>query len=234
MRKFSVWLLYFLCNSYLSSGQHFLETCYDFSHQDLDFITFKNGSVIIGTMKDTDRKKGLIEHITIEDSLGRSTEYAASDIRSMYLAPSAYGNLIRASEVVTDAHKWDPEIVNQELINKGYVYFENIKTDIKNAQSELMMQLINPSFCDRVKVFADPKSQESGGLSMGGIQVTGGEDKSYYVHIDDQPVALRLYKKDYKDLFKELWSDCPSLFMKYPKPDWDDLIDHILEYNKCD
>jgi hypothetical protein len=47
-------------------------------------------------------------------------------------------------------------------------------------------------FASKIKVFAEPSSK-TGGLNVGGIQVTGGEDKAY-LFVKEERRLLRLRK----------------------------------------
>lgn len=214
------------------TAQQLLSPSWGFSHKKTSYVTLMNGDQITGTLKDVDRKKGLIEFVNIEDGTGKKHKLKAEKIKFMYLPPTAFDNLAKADDFLTDAQKWNEQKLNQDLVNKGYVYFENSKVKIKKKESLYLMQLLNPTFSDRVKVYNDPFAKETTGLGVAGVTVVGGNDKSYYVKVDNSPAAHRLYKKNYKDEFAGLWSKCPSL--KSTKTvTWGDFTEHVIAYNSC-
>ncbi|MDQ3016037.1 MAG: hypothetical protein M3R25_04870 [Bacteroidota bacterium] len=192
-----------------------------------------DGSTITGTLKDIDRKKGLIKFVNIEDGEGKKNKLKAEKIQTMYLPPTAFDNMSKAMDAIHDTQKWTAQKINQDLISKGYVYFENSKVKIKKKESLLLMQLLNPDFCDKVKVYHDPFAKETTSLGVGPVTVAGGNDKSYYMLLNGSKAAFRLYKKNYNDEFKGMWSKCPSLIKKYPKVTWGEFTDHIIAYNSC-
>lgn len=213
-------------------AQQLLSPSWGFSHKKTSYVTLMNGDQITGTLKDIDRKKGLIEFVNIEDGNGKKNKLKAEKIKFMYLPPTAFDNLAKADDFLHDAQKWNEQKVDQDLVNKGYVYFENSKVKIKKKESLYLMQLLNPTFSDRVKVYNDPFAKETTGLGVGGVTVVGGNDKSYYVKVDGSPAAHRLYKKNYKDEFAGLWSKCPSL-KSNKNVTWGDFTQHVISYNSC-
>ena len=88
------------------------------------------------------------------------------------------------------------------------------------------MQLLNPTFCQKIRIYHDPFAAETMGIGVAGIQVTGGIDKSYYIKQDGK--VTRLYKKDYDDSFKTLFGSCSDLIQKYKNFNWRDLNEHVF------
>ena len=116
--------------------------------------------------------------------------------------------------------------MNGDLIGNGYVYFEQSDVRIKKKTETLMLQLLNPHFSNKIRVYHDPLAKETASIGVGGIDVAGGLDKSYYVKTDD--VAVKLKKKDYDDEFPLYFKSCKALTKKYGKDDkHDDLLNSI-------
>ena len=217
----------------LANGQQLLSPSYGFSHKKTSYVTLTNGDQIIGTLKDVDRKKGLIEFVNIEDGEGKKHKLKSEKIKMMYLPPTAIDNMGKALDAIHDVQKWNDQKINEDLVDQGYVYFENAKVKIKKKEMTLLMQLLNPTFSDRVKVYHDPFAKETASIGVAGLTLAGGEDKSYYVQVEGSKAAFRLYKKNYKDEFKGLWSKCPNVTKTYPKAQWGEFTEHVLAYNKC-
>lgn len=205
-----------------------------YSHKKIAYITLEDGTEIQGNIKDIDRKKGLIQQIKIKDLEGKKHKLKPEEIKYMYLPPSGLDKLGSTLEFLHDATKWEKTDLDKDIIGKGYAYFEKSKVKIKRKTRVLLLQLLNPSFSSKVKIYYDPFARESIGVGIGGIKVAGGYAKSYYFKKGDA-VAYRIKKKNYDDEFKLLFKDCKSLIKKYGKrPKWTDLVEHLLAYKKCD
>lgn len=217
----------------LLHAQQLLSPSFGFSHKKTSYVTLTDGTVITGTLKDIDRKKGLIEFVNIEDGAGKKNKLKAEKIKLMYLPPTAFDNLSKANDFVSDAQKWSGQKLNEDFIKQGYVYFENTNVKIKKKESTLLMQLLNPTFCEKVRVYNDPYAKETTSLGVAGVTVVGGNEKSYYVQTEGSKAAFCLYKKDYRKQFDALWQKCPEMKTKYPDMNWVDLTKNIIEYNTC-
>ncbi|MFK7908141.1 MAG: hypothetical protein AB8B69_23625 [Chitinophagales bacterium] len=205
-----------------------------FSHKKTSYITLMDGTKIKGTIKDIDRKKGLIEEIKIKDGNGKKHKLKPKSVKFMYLPPSGLDNVMKSLDMATSVSKWNDEKLEQDLLNKGYIYFENTDVKIKKKTMNLLMQLLNPSFSKQVKVYHDPFAKETRSLNIGMVEVAGGNAKSYYIKAGDSNAAFKVQKKRYKDEFKPLWDDCSELITKYgDKIKWSELTQHVLDYSGC-
>lgn len=216
-----------------AQAQQLLTPSFGFSHKKTSYVTLTDGTVITGTLKDVDRKKGLIEYVNIEDGDGKKNKLKAEKIKLMYLPPTAFDNMVKATDFIYDSQKWTQQKLDQDLIGQGYIYFENAKVKIKKKEMSLLMQLLNPTFCDKVRVYNDPLAKETTSLGFGGVTLAGGNEKSYYVHLEGSKAAFRLYKKDYKEQFPGLWQKCPEMKKNYPNMKWEDFTQNIIDYNTC-
>ncbi len=195
-------------------------------------MTLNDGTEIEGTIKDLDRKKGLIEEVKIKDGAGKKYKFDADEIKYMYLPPSGFDKMSKALDFMGDAQKWNDEKLNQDFLNQGYVYFELADVKVKKKNRKLLMQLLNPTFSKEVKVYHDPYAKETMGAGIGGVTVVGGDAKSYYVSKGGKP-AFRLKKKDYKAEFTPMWNSCKELMEKYPDMKWKNLVEHVLAFSEC-
>lgn len=213
-----------------SFAQQLLTPTNTFSHQKTVFVTKTDGKEIKGTLDDVDRKKGLIEEVTILDTTGAKIKLKASDIKFMYLYPSGMDKLGKAMKTISDVQRWNDEKLNNDLINQGYVYIEQSEVQLKKQKMILLMQLLNPTFSKYVKIYYDPLAGETTSYGVGGFTVAGGDAKSYFFK-KGSDVAYKLEKKNYSDEFKTIWGDCDKIIKKYPEPKWTDLSKHTFEYS---
>jgi len=70
-------------------------------------------------------------------------------------------------------------------------------------------------------------------LAIGGIQVTGGEDRAY-LFVKGGEKAFKVKKGSYRENFQELYSDCPEMLAHFQgdKIRWDDLALHVFVYDQ--
>tara|TARA_B110000503_G_C7114550_1_gene399710 strand:- start:22 stop:495 length:474 start_codon:yes stop_codon:yes gene_type:complete len=156
----------------------------------------------------------------------------------MYLPPSSLAKMGAAMEKMGNMVNWEKSTnyasdYDTALLGDGYVFFEKSLTQIKKNTETLVLQLLNPSFAGKIKVYHDPFAKETMSVGVAGITVAGGLDKSYYVKTNKDEAAWRLYKKDYKEQFEQLFGDKPEFVDKYKDSlNWSDLEKHIYEYSQ--
>ena len=231
MKKTILLIAAISCFSLVSFAQTFIPAFDRFSGKEIAYIYLEDGSKVEGTIDDLDRKKGLIEEVTIlPTGQKKKKTFVPKDIKTMYLPASGFNKLNSSLDQTFNAQKWKSNDVNMEIINKGYAYFEKVKVNIKKDTEDLLMQMVNPSFSSKVKVFHDPLAQESMRFGVAGITMAGGDDKSYYLQVGNT-IAKKIKKKEYDDEYLNLFKDCPALLQKI-KDDhrWVNFDKHLLEY----
>jgi len=228
------YIILILALGYFSSAtaQDLLSPSFAYSHKKTSYFTLTSGKEVKGNVAKIKRKKGLIKFIKIVDGNGTKQKYVPGDIKHMYLMPSGLDKMTKALAFLNDATKWNDEKMDQDLLNQGYVYFENTRVKIKKKEMTLMMQLLNPTFSKTVKVYHDPYAKETMSAGVGGVKVAGGIAKSYFVKVGND-AAYKLKKKDYKKEFKPLWNSCDNVTTKFTDVKWKDLTKHIVEYTGC-
>ena len=203
-----------------------------FSHKKIAHIAKNDGTEITGKIKKVKRKKGLLISVAINTDAGALT-LLPDEINHMYLPPSGLDKFSRSVDEAYTMSKWDRDDVESDLIKDGYVYFEKAKVNLKGKERVMLMQLLNPGFSSKIRVYFDPFAQETTRAGIGGLTVAGGLDKSYYIQRGEEP-AYRMKKKEYRKDFENFFEDCPTLFKEYEKPDWPDFAKHVFHYSeKC-
>lgn len=211
-------------------AQNFLEPTESFSIKKTAYITLKNGKEVEGQFRNVKTKKGLFLKVYIRTDKEKKMEIEADDIQHMYLPASGWDKMAKALDM--DATKWDDDSsLNQELVKDGYAYFESVKVMVKKKKRVALMQLLNPAYASKVRVFHNPWASESASLGIGGIKVAGGDSKSFYVQVGKK-TAFLLKKKDYSDKFKSMFGDCKEFMKDKKKPRWptfeQDVYDHSV------
>lgn len=214
------------------SAQRFQAGTFTFSHKKNSIFHLANGTKVEGTIDKIKRKKGLIKYIALHPADGgKKLKLKPLAIKSMYLPPSGWDKLGKIVDFAGDATQWRSVNVDKDIIDKGYVYFEQVNVKVKRKVRPLMMQLVNPSFSSRVRVYFDPMAKETASLGVAGVKVAGGNAKSYYIQKGDG-VAYLAKKKSYENEFERLFGDCSTLAAQAgTKAKWGDLETHVFTYN---
>lgn len=219
-----------------ASAQSFAVPLDGFSKKKTSYLHMEDGTVNEGLLGGFKRAKGQIETVKMKNESGGKIKIDPALIKFMYIPPSGLGKLAAANNRISNVSKWEaPSNMDSTLMGEGYVYFEKMTTQIKKKKTEdLMLQMLNASFSSKIKVFYDPFAKETIGVSVGGVTVAGGLDKSYYVHkVGSTEPAFKLEKKNYKEQFALLFGDCDEFMAKYgDNIKWSDLETHIYEYTQ--
>ena len=237
MKNLKLFLLigFVLSTAITVSAQKLLPAYHRFSKKKISHVFLLDGTEIKGNIKDIDRKKGLIKEIKIKDLDGKKHKFKAAEISHMYLYPTGFSKFAASYSFLQDATKWDNETYSQGLFGDGYVLFEQSEVYLKKNKGKkktLLLQLLNPSFSSKIKIYTDPYAGETASLGFAGVKVAGGIAKSYYVKKGDD-IAYRLKKKKYKNQYQDLYKGCDKLVnMKSPK--WSKFEQNVFDYSNCD
>jgi hypothetical protein len=227
----TVLLLFVIC----LNAQSFTRGVDLYSKKKPAYITLTSGEEVVGEIDKVKRKKGQIESIRLEMENGDEVEYTPNDIKHAFLPASGLDKFAKDYDDAFNATTWGKDSPEGERIKDGYAYFQTELVQLKKEEATLLMQVVNPHFNDRITVYFDPMASESGSMSLGGIQVAGGLEKSYYIKVGDEEKVWRLKKKDYDETLEKLYGDCDKI-----KPEearkifWDDFPLHVYNYStKC-
>lgn len=218
-------------------AQTFAPRILSFSRQKVSYVTLLDGTEIEGNVRGAKFKKGLMKQITIADTVtGDKQKISAEDIATMRLAPSDLGKFAAASEATSSVAEMtrNDGVDWTDALKRDFVYFERAQLDDRKG-TFVLLQLVNPGFESQMKVFDDPRASETMGLGVGGVRMTGGFLKSYYIVRDGK--AVKVAKKDYeKEFFPQFFGDCPAVMEAFGDDiDWKDFAAHVYLYEqKCE
>lgn len=216
-----------------SFGQYFATPVEGFSKKKPSYVTLKTGEELVGTIKDLDFKRGLIDEITLVVGKKDKRKLTPDMIAHAYLPESGLNKMGKALDFAYDATQWGSDDINQEYMTDGYAYFEQSTVRLKKKNIEALLQMVNPAFNNPVKIFHDPWAKESASVGVGGITVAGGLEKSYWVIIGDDP-AFKIKKKEYEDSISKIFSTCPDYASKLGDgPKWADFPEALFNYSKA-
>jgi hypothetical protein len=168
---------------------------------------------------------------TVKLENGEKAKFIPEQVISLRIKTSDLVKLFMISEASSSVR----EITNRdfkEIVNRDYIIFETALT-AKKTDTYRLLQLINPGFDSKIKVFAEP-GKKTGGLNVGGLQLTGGEDRAY-LFVKGGEKAVRVKKGSYRKDFEELYSDCPKMLSVFQgeKIKWDDVALHVFTYDQA-
>lgn len=203
-----------------------------YSKKKVAYITMDDGTQIQANLKDFKYKKGLIEAIKLKDiSGGKKQKIKPEKIKHMYVPISGWAKIDAFYDVKSDATQWGKTNLKKDIFAKGYIYFEKSEVRIKKKTRTLLLQLLNPAFSSKVKIYHDPHAKETLSAGIGSIKVAGGHAKSYYIKKGDA-TAYKVLKKTYKEEYKMIFEDCPSLVEQIDaNRNWVDFVGHIYKYS---
>lgn len=235
--NFIIFILFFSI-SLSSIAQTFAPSFQGYSRKKTTYITLKNGNEMSVTIKKLFFKKGLIDELkVVQSSNGKNVKINPEDIDFMYIPPSNLAKLGQVMDAATDLTKLQDGELSSKHLDDGYLYMESSKVEIKKKKVQFcMLQVMNPTFSKKIKVYNDPFSKESASIGIAGVTVAGGLEKSYYIKKGDQEIAKRIKMKEYKKDMEELFSECPSVIQKYgDAPNWSEFEQFIYDYSTmCD
>lgn len=212
------------------NGQDFLEGYSVFSTQKPAYVTLNDGTEIEGKIKGAKWKKGLMHTIKfISDGSTDKEQISVEEIAFMYVAPQGFEKLVNSINNATTVNRWDRDL-KADYLKDGYLYFEQVEAMVGNKKRTVLMQLINPHFSGNIRVYNDPFANETGGLGIAGMQVTGGYDKSFYVKKGEE-TANKLLKKQFKKLYDDYFGDCPEFTKTVDRPNWKEFAAYVAGYN---
>ena len=214
------------------SAQEFAEKTNNVSYSKPAYIYLENGDSLVGNLTKLGYRKGLIDEVKMKVN-DKKQEVDVNTIKVAYFPISAIGKLGNALEKATNLNKMQKTGVNEALIRDGYVLYEKSLAVVKGKTEPLLMQLLNPAFSNKIRVYADQFAAESASYGVGGMTLAGGDDLSYYIKNGDAP-AVKVRRKDFKEMVPTLFSDCPALAERLQqKFNWTDLPKYIFEHSTC-
>lgn len=196
-------------------------------------LLLESGDEIQGKLTGATYSGDGLNKITIKLESGEKVKYLPEQVISLRIKAS---DLLKF-EMVSESFGSISESAKTnfgEIVNRDYVIFEKALTP-KKSDTYRLLQLLNPGFDHKVKVFAEP-SKQTGGFNVGGIQLTGGEARAY-LFVKGKEKAVEVKKGSYSKNFDELYSDCPKMLSTFKGEEvkWNDCSLHVYAYDQaCD
>jgi hypothetical protein len=193
-------------------------------------IVLSTGEKIQGRFHGGTYVKDGLSKITIKLDNEEKVKYKPEQIVSLRIKASEWMRLAMVSSSASSLSEMENAHF-VETMNRDSVIFETALA-AKKTDTYRLLQLVNPGFDSLIKVFAEP-SAKTGGINVGGIQVTGGEDKAY-LFVKGSEKAFVVKKGSYDKNFEELFADCAAMLSAFEghKIIWDDVALHVYVYDQ--
>lgn len=193
-------------------------------------VKLQSGDEILGTFAGGMYANNGMARIKVKLENGENAKFVPDQVVSLNIKASGLMKLFMISEAGGSIKEFVKTDFNS-IVDRDWVLFETATTP-RQKETKRILQLLNPGFDSKIKVFAEP-SAKTGGLAIGGIQVTGGEDRAY-LFVKGGEKAFKVKKGSYKENFQELYSDCPEMLEHFQgeKIRWDDVALHVFVYDQ--
>lgn len=217
-----------------ASGQGFIETIEGEGLSALYgnecVVRLQSGEEVRGTFSGGVYVNNGLAKLKIKLGNGENAKFLPEQVVSLHVKASGLMKLYMISEAGSSIR----ELTNADfdkIVDREWVVFETATTP-RQKETKRILQLLNPGFDSKIKVFAEPNAK-TGGLAIGGIQVTGGEDR-VYLFVKGGEKAFKVKKGSYSENFQELYSDCPEMISHFQggKIRWDDVALHVFVYDQ--
>jgi hypothetical protein len=192
-------------------------------------ITLKDGSEIQGRITSAMSVNGTIRSVTVKDAEKNKYKLKAEEMQTMKVRMTELAKL----EAMGEASSSLVEMLNadfEEISNREWVIYEQALLP-KKKEKYALLQLLNPGFDSRIKIYQNPDANETGQTSIGGFSVAGGEDTSYLM-VKDGAKSSKVKKGSYKKSFPEIFDGCEALQEYQGKPRFQDFAAHVFLFNK--
>jgi len=194
-------------------------------------LKLESGEEIHGKFMGGSYSANGLNKINIKLENGEKAKFIPEQVVSLVIKASKLLKLTMISESNGSVSEFLNTDFN-DIVKRDYVIFETALT-AKKTDTYRLMQLLNPGFDSKIKVFAEP-SKKTGGLNVGGLQLTGGEARAY-LFVKGKEKSIEVKKGSYSKNFQELYGDCPLMISKIQgeKIRWDDVALHVFAYEQA-
>jgi|WetSurMetagenome_2_1015567.scaffolds.fasta_scaffold00065_39 hypothetical protein len=211
---------------------------------DLNEITSLTGSQCIAKLKTGDKVEGILKGMSVTNGYISGFVVKQNQGEKKKIKTTQLASLLVKSSGFTDmatVHSGTITRNNMSLSSTGdaadaeYIVFEPVSAG--KFSGELLLQLLNPDFSNKIKVYAyETDSGSSVSITddkKGTTSYTGRAAITYlFVKAGEKPVKVQ--KSNFKSRLKEIFSDCPNVLSRLndEKIRWNDLAEYVFDYDK--
>lgn len=191
----------------------------------------QTGDTLSGKLTSASLINNYLKNVTLKLEDGSKRKLDAAEMKTLTVKVSALAKMAMMNESANSIFRTIKTDFNS-IINREYIFFEEALRATKKDKPA-MMQLLNPGFDRVIKVYADPNANETGGLQMNDVTISGGADKSYLFVKNNEKVVI-VKKGSYRRNFDELYFDCADMVTAFEgdKTKFKDIASHVFVYDQ--
>lgn len=192
-----------------------------------------SGDTIRGRINSATMIDGQIRAFTIKKADKSKVKFKSVDVTVLAIRATSFMNW--TSAMATPNIQRASELDFDKVMEREWVIFDQAL--LPNKDKYALMQLLNPDFDSKIKVYLNPNSNETANLEINGLMVSGGEDTSYIVVTEGNRSELYKKSKYDKEALTRLYKDCDAFADAYQgeKFKWKDFSEHVFVFDQlCD
>ncbi|OEK05128.1 hypothetical protein [Roseivirga misakiensis] len=225
--KLSITLMFLSLSAVIA--QEFAEPFTTFISDRECYVITADGEEVFGTLRAATESRGFITRLRIRDESGQIHKFKAEDVVRFAIRPDAFTKSITVSEKATSIRHIITTDHNN-ILDRDWIYYD-AQSMPRRKNKIALLQLLNPGFDEFIKVYDHRNGSKSMPISIGGVHVVGGEERTLLVvQGDSKPRIVR--KASFKKAFVDIFSDQPEIFKTVKgKPKFKEFARYIQTYN---
>jgi hypothetical protein len=193
----------------------------------------KTGEKAEGILKGLSVTTGCISGVTIKQENGKKDRFKTGQLESLQVKSSGFTEMASVPAGTVTRNNLSISTPGN-VAEEEYIVFETVNTG--KLSGILLLQLLNPGFCSRIRVYA--YETDSGNTvtirdeKKGTVSYTGRAAITYlFVKPGEKPVKIE--KSNFRNRLKEIFSDCPAVISKVNNEGlkWNYLAELVFIYN---
>lgn len=185
-------------------------------------VTLIDSSQLVGTLSSAYLVNGNLTDVVLVFQDESKQKFKANDMISIK---------IRSSKPTVFSLQDESGAIVKKFYNSQYVFEHPLKSSKKVSPE--MVQLLNPAFDKKIKIYSDPSGQ-SWSLDINGARRADDVVNSYSVTKNNKTIIIK--RSSYKEDFKKLFGDCDKMkeVVMSEMINFDYFSGHVLLYdNYC-
>lgn len=193
------------------------------------YVVKNNGDTISGKLSGVNGTIPDLRHITFKIAKKEKIRVMAEEIKTLAILPGPF--ITTEGGAVVDMLKGlENEAFAAALPEGDWMFFERQRLPQKREYYQFM-QLLNPGFDSKIKVYAHPEAESTGGLTGNGIQLTGSMENIYYVSVGGANITEIQQLGYRKKALAELYNNC-EVIGAIDKLKWKDFPKHVFAHHQ--